>query len=214
MNPKIKEYFEVLAQFSTLVSTILGVLAIYIGINQFDSAIKRADAQIEFTKLETHDRQLQTRPVLTLTPEIFDDIDSIGYYIDIKNTGSRAPDSLIIHTSIIDFIDTETYNNQLYHFKKETRSYQLFNDIGGGFSAEGAFEKTKRAQYTMQVKIEFHDPMLNLWDYITKYYYLKSGMKLEEARNLTPYKRSQLDQVFKDFSHENEVIHKDSRDSE
>jgi hypothetical protein len=176
----------------------VGVLAIYIGIKQFNMAIDRADAQIEFTKLETHDRQLQTRPNLVVEPQLVNDVDSIGFYIDIKNTGIRAPDSLVVRTTTLDFIGLETYKSEYYHSTSQQIEYNLNDHIIADFQIEGAFVKTQRGEYTLEIDTKYHDPVLNLWSYDTDYYYVKADMKLRKVDDLTPYKKSKLKKLFEE----------------
>ncbi|WP_316795222.1 hypothetical protein [Pedobacter agri] len=191
---------EVFSAMTALVSTLIGIVALIMGVWQFNKSLDKTDEQIKFLKNETIERNEENRPLVRLRDfTCTNDGGTWHYKFDIKNEGKRQADSMIIYERVLAYDGNENLSKSdiipIYSRNSQKQ--------GGLFSNEDFFQSRVldamfKDMYLVQVDVKYVDVVSRLPYRHTGYY--KVDLRFPEPV-VTPY--------YEDQKHSDQQLHKE-----
>ncbi|TDO19350.1 hypothetical protein [Pedobacter duraquae] len=103
---------EMLSAITSMISTFVGVAALFIGVWQFNLSLEKTDIQIKFLENEKIERNAENRPIVRFVDFTVDkEPHNWSFKSNLVNEGKRQADSLITTCQVLAYDGSENLSN-------------------------------------------------------------------------------------------------------
>ncbi len=196
---------DLFSAISGILSTIVAIVALIIGLWQFNLTYDKTEEQINFLKKETIERNAENRPIIRVkTFNITKTDNTWKYNAVLVNDGKRQGDSLMVSEYILSYDGAESLSDSFIvpvYSSKTVRGIGLYTTEEMPFSKQ--FERIYLDTYLLRLEIKYRD-IVSKEPYATTMFYridnrhtpTKITWYYEEMKHSLPIKHKEFHQIF------------------
>lgn len=174
--------WNAIASIGTIISSITAVVAIFIGIFQFNKSIDKTDKQIELIQQETQSRFEENKPLITINKNFVAGLKGNKQFkLVIENIGTRPAYDVYLRSIVIsansDFSDSIIAAESTFSFSNPLNKGQEIEFFGN-------IPLKKTIYYFIKIKIDFFDNNTKSKQALSQEFYFKwTDIKDKDYRN-------------------------------